>query len=316
MTVTGAGMQHGVVCRFGDSSVAASVVDDSQAECVSPAGATAGELTLSVATLDGASAHHGSRYEYYDAPRVVRVWPSRGVPTGGTLVSVIGSGYKGGEVKCRFGAVSVGGQAVSWISSTMVACIAPGAAGGQTGPVTVEVSANDGADFTSDGRMYVYAMGATVERLVPSWGLSGTVGQAVTVAGRHFEQSPELSCRFGLEGRTSGLYMSSTAVVCTAPGHGTGSVTVTVSNGAEEQDGMRAAGVRFEYKTQADAWVAEPSLGPTSGGTRVMLTGAALDVGGGGIECEVKCTYDHDEYNSCNLPPTFWNTKARPAFHR
>ena len=81
-------------------------------------------------------------------------------------MSVIGSGYKGGEVKCRFGAVSVGGQAVSWISSTMVACIAPGAAGGQTGPVTVEVSANDGADFTSDGRMYVYAMGATVERVV------------------------------------------------------------------------------------------------------------------------------------------------------
>jgi len=151
--------------------------------------------------------------------------------------------------------------------------------------VTVEVSANDGADFTSDGRMYVYAMGATVERLVPSWGLSGTVGQAVTVAGRHFEQSPELSCRFGLEGRTTALYMSSTVVVCTAPGHGTGSVTVTVSNGAEEQDGMRAAGVRFEYKTQVDAWMAAPSLGATSGGTRVMLTGAALDVGGGGIKC-------------------------------
>jgi len=179
----------------------------------------------------------------------------------------------------------VGGQAVSWISSTMVACMAPGAVGDQTGPVTVEVSVNDGADFTSDGKMYMYAMGATVEKLIPSWGLSGAVGQAVTVAGRHFEQSPELSCRFGLEGRTRGLYMSSTVVVCTAPEHGTGSVTVTVSNGAEEQDRVRSGGMRFEYKTQVDAWVAEPSLGPVSGGTRVMLTGAALDVGGAGIEC-------------------------------
>ena len=147
-------------------------------------------------------------------------------------------------------------------TSTMVSCIAPGAVGDQTGPVTVEASVNDGADFTSYGKMYMYAMGATVEELIPSWGLSGAVGQAVTVAGRHFEQSPELSCRFGLEGRTRGLYMSSTVVVCTAPEHGTGSVTVTVSNGAEEQDRVQSGGMRFEYKTQVDAWVAEPSLGP------------------------------------------------------
>ena len=88
----------------------------------------------------------------------------------------------------------------------MVSCVTPGAADGRTGAVTVELSINDGADFTSDGKMYMYEMGVTVSGLMPSWGRSKTAGQVVTVIGSHFEQSQELSCQFGLEGQTRGLY--------------------------------------------------------------------------------------------------------------
>ena len=108
-------------------------------------------------------------------------------------------------MQCRFGSAAVGGSAVSWSSSTMVSCVTPGAADGRTGPVTVELSINDGADFTSDGKMYMYEMGVTVSGLMPSWGRSKTAGQVVTVIGSHFEQSQELSCQFGLEGQTRGV---------------------------------------------------------------------------------------------------------------
>ena len=171
------------------------------------------------------------------------------------------------------------------MTSTMMSCVTPGAVDGRPGLVMVEVSANGGADFTSDGKMYMYEMGATVQGLQPSWGWSGAVGQVVTVVGHHFEQSPELSCRFGLEGRTPGLYMTSSAVACSAPEHGPGSVTVTVTNGVERQDRMQDAGVRYEYKTDGVAWLAEPSLGPLSGGTRVTVTGAVLEHGADGVDC-------------------------------
>ncbi len=34
-----------------------------------------------------------------------------------------------------------------------------------SGPVGVEVSVNDGADFTADGREFLYEVGATMEGL-------------------------------------------------------------------------------------------------------------------------------------------------------
>jgi hypothetical protein len=181
--------------------------------------------------------------------------PSKGLPTGGTIVSVMGSGYTAGEVQCRFGDVAVSGRAAVRVSSTMVTCIAPGAAAGeQRGPVALEVSANGGADFTSDGKMFMYEMGATVEGLLPSWGLSMTGGQVVTVAGRHFEKSQDLSCRFGLAGTSRGQYVTSTVVACMAPKHGPGSVTVTVTNSAEHHRQQSQPLILWWSSRQCTCW--------------------------------------------------------------
>ena len=110
-----------------------------------------------------------AQYEYYMVPRVLGLRPSRGSLTGGTAVSVTGTGFRGDDgLQCRFGDVSdASGRMARWVTSTVVTCIAPGAADGQTGPVTVEVSVNEGADFTSDGKAYMYEHGATVEALMP-----------------------------------------------------------------------------------------------------------------------------------------------------
>ena len=167
----------------------------------------------------------------------------------------------------------------------MVSCVTPGAADGRTGAVTVELSINDGADFTSDGKMYMYEMGVTVSGLMPSWGRSKTAGQVVTVIGSHFEQSQELSCQFGLEGQTRGQYLSSSMVACTAPERGPGSVTVVVSNNADGGGRVRGASARFEYKAQVSPWAAEPSRGPTKGGTRVTVTGSIELLEAGDVDC-------------------------------
>jgi hypothetical protein len=97
------------------------------------------------------------------------------------------------------------------------------------------------------------------------------------VSGRHFAQSGELSCRFGLDGSSRGQYVSSTLVECNAPERGAGTVTVTVSNngGVDARTGQ----IAFEYKAGLSVRVIRPSHGPVTGGTSVTLIGAGMQHG-------------------------------------
>ena len=58
---------------------------------------------------------------------------------------------------------------------------------------------------------------------------------------------------------------------------------VTVSNSAGQQEG--SAGVRFEYKMESGTWEAKPSRGPVTGGTMVTVTGTAVELSTGGVDC-------------------------------
>jgi len=48
----------------------------------------------------------------------------------------------------------------------------------------------------------------------------------VTVVGSNFDQTADLSCRFGLSGRSRARYLSSSLVACSAPAREAGSVQV------------------------------------------------------------------------------------------
>ena len=153
-----------------------------------------------------------------------------------------------------------------WASSTKVLLTAP-ASDGQ-GKLTVEASINSGADFTSDGKMYLYEAGASVESLLPSRGMSGKSGQVVTLVGQHFVESEELSCRFG-DSLAGGLYISSSMVACTAPIREAGSVMVSASNNGQDAGPGTA---QYRYETlQGAVLTVTPSAGPISGGTMVTV---------------------------------------------
>jgi len=107
-----------------------------------------------------------------------------------------------------------------------VLCLGVSVAGG----VAVEVSVNGGADYTSDGKQYMYEAGALVSEVRPSRGISGMAGQVVTVVGAHFVHSGDLSCLFGVDGNVQALYVSSSVVSCIVPARSDGVVSVSVSN--------------------------------------------------------------------------------------
>eukprot|EP00961_Rhodomonas_salina_P109467 1473504-Rhodomonas_salina.1 len=141
------------------------------ASCTVPARSVSGVVKVRVIEGDGGIALEGEQpYLYYQAPTVVGIQPSRGLIAGGTSVSVVGSGFVDGGLQCRFGVNEVvAGRSAEWISSTALACVAPVSVSGP-GIVGVEVSVNDGADFTADGKQFLYEVGATVDALRPSYG--------------------------------------------------------------------------------------------------------------------------------------------------
>ena len=271
----------GIECIFGSARVAAVPGKGKALVCTAPRSASPGVVEMRLADASsGTRIGKAAQFEYHVTPRVDGVRPSRGALTGGTAVSVTGSGFRDDDgLRCRFGETGVvsAGAGARWVSSTVVMCVAPGAVGGEAVQVALEVSANGGADFTRDGMEFLYEAGATVEGLMPSWGVSGRGGQVVTVSGRHFAQSGELSCRFGLDGSSRGQYVSSTLVRCKAPERGAGTVTVTVSNngGLDARTGQ----IAFEYKAGLSVRVIRPSHGPVTGGTSVTLIGAGMQHG-------------------------------------
>ena len=158
-------------------------------------------------------------FEYIGASMVLRVSPERGAVTGGTLVSVQGSGFTNAGVQCRFGSMTVLGRGAMLMSSSLVHCTAPPSE--SFGEVMVEVSMNGGADFTSNGKKFVYEQGATSTALQPSAGRSGLNDHVVTVVGRHFEATNHLRCRIG-HTHVPARLMTSSTIVCSLPARGEG----------------------------------------------------------------------------------------------
>ena len=210
-----------VSCHFGTVVVAGEVRGDSSVVCVSPKTRSRSTVELRVSEGSSGALLMGSlTFEYLDELRITGVRPSIGILGRGTSVSVMLSGGISGAsgLQCRFGTQVVTGDGVRMMSSSMVTCLAPVL--GEAEEVTVDVSANGGADFTNSGVEFMFEAAATVETLVPSHGAGGATGQTVTVVGQHFTRTGDLSCWFGVNGTVSGRYMSSNDcdVCCAIPG--------------------------------------------------------------------------------------------------
>jgi hypothetical protein len=177
----------------------------------------------------------------------------------------------------------VQGESVQYISSTLLACIAPSK--DVKGKVQVDLSLNGGTDYLKTGFEFMYDAALVLEGLRPSRGFTGIMqgGQAVTISGHNFVHSEDLTCRFGLEGVVAAHFISSSQIVCLAPERGKGVVRVSVSsNGIDFVSGT----LNFEYEQAGRVISIAPNKGPTSGSTRVMVQGdKGHTLGGSGLMC-------------------------------
>jgi hypothetical protein len=147
ITINGTGLSTATSVAFGANSAVPTVVSDSQLTVAAPAGA-AGSVGVSVTTAGGTN--NGLSYTYVADPTLTSIAPTEGSTSGGTLVTLTGTGFT------TTNEVTFDGNPAPFtvLSDTSVSVAAPA---GAAGPVDVVVT-ND-ADSATLVAAFTYTTG-------------------------------------------------------------------------------------------------------------------------------------------------------------
>jgi type II secretory pathway pseudopilin PulG len=154
VTITGTGFIGASGVSFGATAAGSyTVVSASSITAVSPSGA-AGTVDITVTTAAGTSAT-SSADKFTYATTVSGVSPSSGPDVGGTVVSLLGSGFTG-ATSVKFG--SAAATTVTVNSDTSISATAPAG----TGTVDITVTSPAGTSATSVNDRFTYTPGAPI----------------------------------------------------------------------------------------------------------------------------------------------------------
>jgi hypothetical protein len=216
-----------------------------------------------------------TKFNYTGAPSVTSITPSSGTSAGGTLVTIIGTGFNGvgctawtppgpppGSSGVKFGTLPA--LACSVTTDTQMIAVAPPNVGIQQ--VTVTNNATGSSAFTTAAN-FTYVAGPVVVSLDPSSG-PPQGGAVVKIAGSGF--APGATVSFGGTPAAFVSFQSSTLLQVTAPA-GTGTVDVTVTVGGVTSPAT--PNDLFSYSIPVVTTIV-PNAGPPAGGTVVTINGA------------------------------------------
>ncbi|MCL5670044.1 MAG: IPT/TIG domain-containing protein [Acidobacteria bacterium] len=277
MTITGTGFWHSASVAFG--GVAASTVtcvSSTELRAVAPAHA-AGAVSVSVTQgWHKQSAILTGGFTYIAASSastgISGVSPSQGPTSGGTVVTVKGTGFQTGA------AVAFGGvhsTAVTVTSSTQINAVSPPESSG-----TVAVTVTDpNAQPASLPSAFTYTSGPSVSSVSPTSG-PVTGGTAVTILGSGFQSGASVA--FGGVTATSVNVVSSTEIQAVTPSSPAGTISIAVAN-PNSQTGTLASAFTF-YHTVSLSWTASTSTvsgynvyrSSTSGGPYTKLNSSSV----------------------------------------
>jgi 6-phosphogluconolactonase (cycloisomerase 2 family) len=263
VTITGTSFRQVGSIKFG-SAAATSFTVNSETSITAEAPAGSGVVDVVVTTQFGTSTvSSGDKYSYRPVPTVASIDPSAGQETGGTSVTIVGSGFTASS-SVRFGPSSA--ESVKVDSETSITAVSPAGAG----TVDVTVSTAGGTSATSSADQFSYLPPPTVTSVVPGEGPQGG-GTSVTITGTSFTAGSAV--KFGTSNASSIKVNSATAITATSPpGSGTVDVTVATPGGSS----ATGSADRFSYVPPPSVTSLNPTEGPVAGGTSVSLSGANL----------------------------------------
>jgi phospholipase C len=156
-------------------------------------------------------------------PVVTGVSPAAGPVTGGTTVTVTGSGFTDATA-VDFGAAPAAGFTAT--SDTQITATSPAQS---AGIVDVTVTGPDGTSATSAADEFSYAAAPTITGISPGYG-SPAGGTSVAISGSGFTGTSEV--QFGTADAAFTVVSDSQIAATTPPGSGAEPVTVTAPGGA------------------------------------------------------------------------------------
>ena len=268
----------------------------SDLRCVAPPQTVAGGEVTQVAVANNGLDFHsplGVAFVYAPPVELLSLTPVAGPDEGNTTVTVQGDHFvPSADLACRFGGDLGSTSPARFVSTTTITCVSP--PGQATGVVTVAVTTN-GVDFTpvDESLHFDYRSSASVYSVFPASGFVGG-GSRVTVTGSNFKEIATgdggTHCRFGAVSVPAEL-VTSEELVCVAPPHAQGIVSLEVTNNqvARAENGSAAAawttaaaagtqwtddGLTFRFTPEARVHTVSPSAGSVSGGTVLRVMGS------------------------------------------
>ena len=281
-----------------------SVVDDTTIHCVAPAGAAGAAVEVEV-TNDNGSGSLADAYDYFPTPTVTGVTSSSGPMSGGTVVTVTGTGFVANAAGTS--TVTFDGSlatVVAVVDDTTITCTTPAGTAGAS--VEVEVTNDNGSGALLDG--FDYHVEPTVTSVSPA---SGTPlgSTAVTVTGTGFLANDAGANTVTFDGgsATAVTVVNDTTITCETPA-GTPDTTVDVVVTNSNGSGTLTGGFRFHANPTVTSLA--PASGTALGGTSVTVTGTGFVVDGAAANA---VTFDgvdatdivvvNDTTITCDSPP-------------
>ncbi|MGA4731946.1 IPT/TIG domain-containing protein [Micromonospora taraxaci] len=203
----------------------------------------------------------------YVAPTITSIVPNTGPTTGGTAVTITGTGLTG-ATGVTFGDTP-GTNLVVDPSGTSLTVVTPP---GQVGPVDVTVLI-PGANATAPNGFTYVAAPPTTTSITPNAGPQSG-GQTVTITGTGFVPGDTTVTFDGAPATNVTVNPNGTSLTAVTPPGAVGPAVVVVSTG-----GGTAAPLDYTYLPDGSGATVTgltPTTGPTSGGTTVTITGTGF----------------------------------------
>ena len=257
VTLTGTGFTGTSAVAFGGvSAITFTVNSDTQITAVTPAN-SAGLVNVSVTTAGGTGTL-ASSFTYGSTPSIASISPNVGPLTGGTLVTINGSGFTGTSA-VTFGSTSATSFTV--VSDTQITATTPA---NDVGVVSVSVTNTMGTGMIPSA--FTYGNPPVITGVSPN-SSSTSVAAGVTITGTGFTGVTAVT--FGGTPVLSFSVDSDTEITVIASPHSSGTVSVSATN----PFGTGTLSSAFTYYDMPSTTSISPTYGPIFGGTSVTITG-------------------------------------------
>ena len=262
VTIRGASFTGASHVLFGTTASNFTVNSDTQITAVSPAGS--GTVHITVITPVGTTAtSNAGQFTYLAAPTISSIQPTAGPATGGMNVIIRGSGFTGAS-KVLFGTTA---SNFTVNSDTQITAVSPAG----SGTVHITVTTPVGTTAASNADQFTYlAAPPHIASISPTSGPTAG-GTTVTIRGSGFIGANKVL--FGATAANSFTVNSDAQITAVSPA-GRGMVHVTVITPVGTTAASNAD--RFTYLAAPTISSIQPTAGPATGGTSVLIRGSGF----------------------------------------